>query len=176
MALWRAGVALATDAGGSARIPAAYTGLYGFKLRRGEGDWRGVHKLVPSLEALGVIAWDPAALALSLEAINPGVLEGALRIVRLWEEGAPRPVLLVPAWAEEAADRDVYEVLEAALEDLEEAGFHVVRPVAGIPREAEPARAVVTLVEALDSLSGVPPEAHAGGAAGPPQASRRDPG
>lgn len=159
VALWRAGVALATDAGGSARIPAAYTGLYGFKLRRNEGAWRGVHRIAPSLEALGVIAWDPSTLALTLEAIQPGILARALSTVRLWEEGIPRPVLLVPAWVEEAADSEVLEAFEAAVEALEEAGFQVVRPQAGILREAEPARAVVTLVEALGSLDWVPREA-----------------
>lgn len=159
VALWKAGAALATDAGGSARIPAAYTGLYGFKLRSGEGPWGGVYRVAPSLEALGVIAWDPATLALSLEALAPGTLEGALGLLRLWEEGVPRPLLLVPGWVEEQAEGPVLEAFEAAVEDLEEAGFMAVRPRAEVLREAEPARAVVTLVEALESLRGVPPEA-----------------
>ena len=159
VALWKAGVALATDAGGSARIPAAYTGLYGFKLRSSQGSWRGVYRLIPSLEALGVIAWDPATLALSLEAIQPGLLARALSTVRLWEEGMPRPTLLIPAWVGDVADSEVLEAFEAAVEDLEDAGFLVVRPQAVILREAEPARAIVTLVEALDSLSSVPREA-----------------
>ena len=56
VALGLCAVAIGTDTSGSVRVPAAFTGLYGWKPTRAAWPMAGVRGLAPSLDALGVIA------------------------------------------------------------------------------------------------------------------------
>jgi Asp-tRNA(Asn)/Glu-tRNA(Gln) amidotransferase A subunit family amidase len=64
-----ADVALGTDTGGSVRIPAACTGLIGFKPTRGRIATDGVWPLSPSLDHVGVIGHDLDVVARTAEAL-----------------------------------------------------------------------------------------------------------
>jgi Asp-tRNA(Asn)/Glu-tRNA(Gln) amidotransferase A subunit family amidase len=64
-----ADVALGTDTGGSVRIPAACTGLIGFKPTRGRIANDGVWPLSPSLDHVGVIGRDLNLVARTAEAL-----------------------------------------------------------------------------------------------------------
>ena len=64
-----ADVALGTDTGGSVRIPAACTGLIGFKPTRGRIATDGVWPLSPSLDHVGIIGRDLDIVAQTAECL-----------------------------------------------------------------------------------------------------------
>jgi aspartyl-tRNA(Asn)/glutamyl-tRNA(Gln) amidotransferase subunit A len=77
-------LAIGTDTSGSVRVPAAFTGLFGWKPGRRSWPRRGVLGLASSLDALGVIARnvDDAIQVHAALASGPAVRAGALaRIV-----------------------------------------------------------------------------------------------
>ena len=58
VAAGRAAIALASDTGGSVRLPAAYCGLIGLRTTHGRLPLAGVHTLAPSLDTIGWFASD----------------------------------------------------------------------------------------------------------------------
>jgi amidase len=72
IALGEADVALGTDTGGSVRIPAACCGITGLKTTHGRISLEGVFPLAPSLDTVGPLGRDVAAVALGLSLISPG--------------------------------------------------------------------------------------------------------
>ncbi|MCL2521109.1 MAG: amidase family protein [Spirochaetaceae bacterium] len=64
-----AAFALASDTGGSARLPASYNGLTGFKPSYGVIPRSGMADLAPSLDVVGLIAHTPLDIKLVLEAV-----------------------------------------------------------------------------------------------------------
>jgi amidase len=120
--------ALATDAGGSARTPAAYCGVVGFKPSRGRLSYAGVAPLEPFLEHAGVIAADVERLRELFAAIDgadpldPRCAWASRRDAPV----APRPIDELRLGVFEAgfaeADPAVAATLEAALARLGSAG------------------------------------------------------
>jgi len=76
--------AVGTDTGGSVRVPAAMTGVFGLKVTHGRIPTHGVFPLAPSLDTVGPLARDVAtldrvyrAMAGLRDAVTPRALAGA---------------------------------------------------------------------------------------------------
>ncbi|HUP17048.1 MAG TPA: amidase [Acidimicrobiia bacterium] len=98
--------AVGTDTGGSIRVPAAMTGIFGLKVTHGRIPTNGVFPLAPSLDTVGPLARNMRTLALLYDAMAktetgplPGTIEG-LRIVvpRMWVDGGPMEALVQSAF------------------------------------------------------------------------------
>lgn len=126
-------VALGSDTGGSVRIPAALTGTVGHKTTKGRWPTDGVVQLSHTLDTVGALtrsvedslwffgavdpAWgDPRALEGNLQLL----LEGPLRL------GVPESAL----WRD--VQPDAARVLDAALEELEAAGWDRISPAGNL--------------------------------------------
>ena len=72
VATGEADVSLGTDTGGSNRIPAACCGVTGLKTVWGRVSVKGVYPLAPSLDTVGPIGRDDAAVELGMRLIEPG--------------------------------------------------------------------------------------------------------
>jgi amidase len=67
-----ADVALGTDTGGSIRVPAACCGITGLKPTHGRVPMDGVFRLAPTLDTVGPLGRDVAAVTLGMRLIEPG--------------------------------------------------------------------------------------------------------
>ena len=76
VALGEADVALGTDTGGSVRIPAACCGVVGLKTTWGRVPTSGVYPLAASLDTVGPLGADVAAVELGMRLIEPGFTGG----------------------------------------------------------------------------------------------------
>ena len=72
VAAGEADVALGTDTGGSVRIPAACCGVTGLKTTWGRVPLDGVYPLAPSMDTVGPLGADMAAVELGMRLIDPG--------------------------------------------------------------------------------------------------------
>jgi amidase len=73
VALGEADVALGTDTAGSVRIPAACCGVTGLKTTHGRVSLEGVFPFATSLDTVGPLGRDVAAVALGMRLIEPGL-------------------------------------------------------------------------------------------------------
>jgi amidase len=91
VAVGEADVALGTDTGGSIRIPAACCGVVGLKTTWGRVPLEGVYPLGPSMDAVGPLGADVAAVELGMRLIEPGFVAGSceLAVGRLRPEVDP---------------------------------------------------------------------------------------
>lgn len=71
VAVRQADVAFGTDTGGSVRIPAACCGVAGLKTTYGRVSVKGVYALAPSLDTVGPIGSDVAAVELGMRLLEP---------------------------------------------------------------------------------------------------------
>jgi amidase len=72
VATGEADVAFGTDTGGSVRIPAACCGVAGLKTTHARVSVKGVYPLAPSLDTVGPLGADLAAVELGMRLIEPG--------------------------------------------------------------------------------------------------------
>ena len=72
VATGQADVAFGTDTGGSVRIPAACCGVTGLKTTHGRISVKGVYPLAPSLDTVGALGVDVAAVELGMRLLEPG--------------------------------------------------------------------------------------------------------
>jgi amidase len=111
-----ADAALGTDTGGSVRIPAACCAVTGLKTTWGRVPVDGVYPLAPSLDTVGPLGADVAAVELGMRLIEPGFAAGSADLA----VGRIRPAIDV----DPATDRAVDAALTAAgLRVTEIAGF-----------------------------------------------------
>ncbi len=80
VAAGEADVALGTDTGGSVRIPAACCGVTGLKTTWGRVSLDGVYPLAPSLDTVGPLGADVAAVELGMHLIEPGFAAGTCEL------------------------------------------------------------------------------------------------
>jgi amidase len=80
VAAGEADVALGTDTGGSVRIPAACCGIVGLKTTWGRVPVAGVYPLAPSLDTVGPLGADVAAVELGMRLIEPGFAAGSCEL------------------------------------------------------------------------------------------------
>ena len=111
---------LGTDTGGSVRIPAALTGIVGFRPSSGRYDSTAVTPISSTRDTVGLMATSVADVILldgvaSGTSTSPvGVVAGGLRI------GVPR------AWFFENMDSETRPVIERALQKLSDAGATLI--------------------------------------------------
>ena len=74
VATGEADVAFGTDTGGSVRVPAACCGVAGLKTRYGRVPVKGVYPLAPSLDTVGPLGPDVAAVEAGMRLLEPGFL------------------------------------------------------------------------------------------------------
>ena len=87
--------ALGTDTGGSIRVPAALTGIYGLKPTWGRVPTAGSFPLAPSLDTIGPLARDTATLALVYRGLidnfspSESPVSQRIGVPSQWVSGAP---------------------------------------------------------------------------------------
>jgi amidase len=74
VATGEADVAFGTDTGGSVRVPAACCGVAGLKTALGRIPVKGVYPLAPSLDTVGPLGADVAAVELGMRLVEPAFL------------------------------------------------------------------------------------------------------
>ena len=74
VATGEADVAFGTDTGGSVRVPAACCGVVGLKTTFGRISVKGVYPLAPSLDTVGPLGADVAAVELGMRLVEPAFL------------------------------------------------------------------------------------------------------
>ncbi len=133
--------ALASDTGGSTRLPAAFCGIAGFKPSFGKLDTDGMFPCSPTLDHVGILARDAADIALVFAALTsikpprPNDLRGA-RI------GVQRRYFL------DGCAGDVSASFDAALRLLEREGAALIDVDAPDVEAANPLASLVIMVEA----------------------------
>ncbi len=144
-------LSIGTDAGGSVRIPAAWTGLYGFKPSRLLIDRKGVFLTSPSFESIGFIARNPIDIAFILEAFKPGILDDLLQ--KLNTSNTCREKILVPYNLVEKADNEIQELLQEEIETIKSLGCTIIKENLRLEKTLDRARTIITLSEAYTTYS-----------------------
>jgi aspartyl-tRNA(Asn)/glutamyl-tRNA(Gln) amidotransferase subunit A len=114
--------AIGTDTGGSCRIPAAFTGIVGFKPTASRVPREGVVPLSPTLDSIGPLANSVACCA-TLDAIMRGVEPRALATIASNDIRLVLPTTLVL----DGMDSVVARLFERAIERLGRAGVMIAR-------------------------------------------------
>ncbi len=150
VAVGEADVALGTDTGGSVRIPAACCGVVGLKTTWGRVPATGVYPLASSMDTVGPLGADVAAVELGMRLIEPGFTAGSceLRAARLRPETGPE--------VDPAVDAAVDAALAAAdIKTTEVAGLDIaaINDAGNLVIDVEAYRVNAYLMPDLDRLS-----------------------
>jgi amidase len=146
VAVGEADVGLGTDTGGSVRIPAACCGIAGLKTTWGRVPVAGVYPLAPSLDTVGMLGADVAAVELGMRLIEPGFAEGSCELAL----GRIRPR------AHPAVDAVIDAALAAAgvrTQEVTGLDFAAVAKATGVLLDAEAYQVNAYLMPHLDRLS-----------------------
>jgi amidase len=126
---------LASETGGSTKLPSAANGVTGLKPTWGRVSRHGMFELAASLDHVGIMARSAADLAIMLGAVaGVDLLDptAAQRSVPDYSAAIARPldglkIGLDPLWTHEGVDAVVSDALEGAVEVLCELGASVVK-------------------------------------------------
>jgi amidase len=148
VAAGEADVALGTDTGGSVRIPAACCGIAGLKTTWGRVSVDGVYPLAPSLDTVGPLGTDMAAVELGMRLIESGFAAGSCELV----VGRMRPEVDVDPVTDIAVDA---ALTAAGLRVTGVAGldFRAANGAGNVLIDVEAYRANAHLIPQLDRLS-----------------------
>ena len=148
VATGEADAALGTDTGGSVRIPAACCGVTGLKTTWGRVPAGGVYPLAPSLDTVGPLGADVAAVELGMRLIEPGFAAGSCEPA----VGRIRPELDIDPVTDGAVDA---ALAAAGLRVANVAGFDLraAARAADVLIDAEAYQANAYLLPQLDRLS-----------------------
>jgi amidase len=143
-----ADVALGTDTGGSVRIPAACCGIAGLKTTWGRVPLDGVYPLAPSMDTVGPLGADVAAVELGMRLVDPGFTgasaEAPARVGRI----RPAPDIGVDPATDAAVDAALAGV---QVTDVTGFDFRAVNQAGNVSIEAYQANA--HLLPRLDQLA-----------------------
>jgi amidase len=148
VAAGEADVALGTDTGGSVRIPAACCAITGLKTTWGRVPLDGVYPLAPSLDTVGPLGADVAAVELGMRLLEPGFAAGSCAL----SVGRMRPEVDVDPVTDAAVDA---ALAAAGLRTTAVAGFRF-RPAfraANVIINTEAYQANAHLLPRLDQLT-----------------------
>jgi len=150
VATGEADISFGTDTGGSVRIPAACCGVAGLKTSWGRVSLNGVYSLAPSLDTVGPLGRDVAAVEAGMRFIEPGFISPA------WN--GP---LVAGRLAVRGEDCEVDPVLDAAVDRaLDAAGVTVTRVAWGDLRDTLQAAGVIIDAEGFLSNAYLMPYLH----------------
>lgn len=110
-----ADLGLGTDTGGSIRVPAACTDLYGFKPTHGSMSVDGVWPLSPSMDHLGLMARSLDVIEVSMNLLLPTRIRPS--------QAAPGRTLLVESTLPQFTSGEVQRRFQAIVSRLQDAGF-----------------------------------------------------
>lgn len=113
-----ADIALGTDTGGSARIPAAFCGLVGFKPTASTISQAGVIALSHSLDSVGVLTRDAGLLRPVLNVLREAPLPAA---------PLPHSIIVPENFGMDTLDPEIADAFETALAALQSTGISIRR-------------------------------------------------
>ncbi len=148
VAAGEADVALGTDTGGSVRIPAACCGIAGLKTTWGRVPLDGVYPLAPSLDTVGPLGADVAAIELGMGLIEPGFAAGSCELIA----GRMRPEVDVDPMTDAAVDAALVAA-GVRVTEVEGFGFRGAVGATNVLIDAEAYQANAYLIPYLDRLT-----------------------
>src|SRR5256884_2045362 len=150
VAAGEADVALGTDTGGSVRIPAACCGIAGLKTTWGRVPLDGVYPLAPSMDTVGPLGADVAAVELGMRLIDPGFAGAFAEVPGRVGRIRPAPDLGVDSATDTAVDAAL-----AGLQVTDVTGFdfRAVNEAGNVSIDVEAYQANAYLLPWLDQLA-----------------------
>jgi amidase len=146
-----ADTALGTDTGGSVRIPAACCGIAGLKTTWGRVPLDGVYPLAPSMDTVGPLGVDVAAVELGMRLIDPGFVGASAdppdRVGRI------RPDLVVDPATDAAVDAALAGLVGLQVTDVAGFDFRAVNQAGNVCIDVEGYQANAHLLPRLDQLA-----------------------
>lgn len=153
VATGEADVGYGTDTGGSVRVPAACCGIVGLKTTWGRIPTDGVYPLAPSLDTVGPLGRDMAAVELGMRLLEPGFAapgyDGPMTVGRL---RPLRPAMAIRPEIDAAIDAAL-AAAGFATEDVTGADFGAAVDALGILIDREGFLSNARLVPAVARLS-----------------------
>jgi amidase len=143
-----ADVALGTDTGGSVRIPAACCGITGLKTTWGRVPVDGVYPLAPSMDTLGPLGADVAAVELGMRLIEAGFAATSCELA----VGRIRPEIDVDPVTDAAVDAAL-AAAGLAVTDVAGFDFLAANGAGNVLIDVEAYQANAHLLPQLDRLS-----------------------
>ena len=153
VAAGEADVALGTDTGGSVRIPAACCGIVGLKTSWGRVPLDGVYPLASSMDTVGPLGADVAAVELGMRLIDPDFAgasaEAPGRVGRI----RPAPDLGVDPATDAAVDAALATLTGLEVTDVAGFDFRAVNQAGNVAIDIEGYQANEYLLPQLDRLA-----------------------
>jgi amidase len=155
VAAGEADVALGTDTGGSVRIPAACCGIAGLKTTWGRIPLDGVYPLATSMDTVGPLGADVAAVELGMRLIDPGFAGTSTEVPTRVGRIRTAPDVGVDPATDAAVDAALAAASPAGLEVADVPGFdfRAVNRAGNVAIDVEAYPANAHLLPRLDQLT-----------------------